>query len=156
MLALCAAPKRKHWWRVSLRPSLTGRTSGLVRAGDDFEIVLNFASSDLHMPSVHLPSEARWDSEGFTGVLLTYRQLRNQSAPSAYLHSLWSTILEAGQRYLATTSSTNAPCRLGTGFENEVGRFLRDHDGGCVGVSANNTRHDRCVDHSQVLHTVHA
>ncbi len=49
-LATCR-PKRKHWWHISLRPSLEGMTSGVVRASSliesaqsepvDFELELN-------------------------------------------------------------------------------------------------------------------
>ncbi len=34
-------PKRKHWWHASLRPSLTGLTTGVIHAEIDFEISLN-------------------------------------------------------------------------------------------------------------------
>lgn len=34
-------PKRKHWWHASLRPSLTGLTTGVINAGADFELALN-------------------------------------------------------------------------------------------------------------------
>ena len=34
-------PKRKHWWHASLRPSLTGLTTGVVHASVDFELELN-------------------------------------------------------------------------------------------------------------------
>lgn len=37
-------PRRKHWWHISLRPTVRGLTTGLVRAGGiDFELEL-----DLH------------------------------------------------------------------------------------------------------------
>lgn len=34
-------PKRKHWWHASLRPSLNGLTTGIIRAGIDFELELD-------------------------------------------------------------------------------------------------------------------
>ena len=40
-------PKRKHWWHASLRPSLTGMTTGVVHAKIDFEIELDFRNSQL-------------------------------------------------------------------------------------------------------------
>jgi hypothetical protein len=40
-------PKRKHWWHASLRPSLTGMTTGVVHANIDFEIELDFRNSQL-------------------------------------------------------------------------------------------------------------
>ncbi len=39
--------KRKHWWHASLRPSLTGISTGLVRSAIDFEIELNLRDSVL-------------------------------------------------------------------------------------------------------------
>ena len=40
--------KRKHWWHASLRPSLNGLTTGVVRAATDFEIELDFRRASLH------------------------------------------------------------------------------------------------------------
>ena len=40
-------PHRKHWWHASLRPSLRGLTTGIVRADVDFELELDFVSSRL-------------------------------------------------------------------------------------------------------------
>jgi len=39
--------KRKHWWHASLRPSLNGLTTGIVRAAADFEIELDFRRAEL-------------------------------------------------------------------------------------------------------------
>jgi len=41
--------KRKHWWHASLRPSLNGLTTGIVREGIDFEIELNLRESVLQL-----------------------------------------------------------------------------------------------------------
>ena len=41
-------PKRKHWWHASLRPSLAGLTTGVIRASTDFEFELNLRESLLH------------------------------------------------------------------------------------------------------------
>ena len=41
--------RRKHWWHASLRPSLTGLTTGVVRAGVDFELELDFIASQLRV-----------------------------------------------------------------------------------------------------------
>jgi len=43
--------KRKHWWHASLRPSLRGLTTGVVHAGGDFELELDFVASRLHVRS---------------------------------------------------------------------------------------------------------
>lgn len=40
-------PKRKHWWHASLRPSLSGLTTGVIHAGVDIELELNLVESLL-------------------------------------------------------------------------------------------------------------
>lgn len=40
-------PKRKHWWHASLRPSLNGLSTGVVRAEADFELELDMLASRL-------------------------------------------------------------------------------------------------------------
>lgn len=42
-------PKRKHWWHASLRPSLTGLTTGVVHAATPFELELDFLASQLYV-----------------------------------------------------------------------------------------------------------
>lgn len=39
--------KRKHWWHASLRPSLSGLSTGVVHTGCDFELSLDFNASLL-------------------------------------------------------------------------------------------------------------
>lgn len=39
--------KRKHWWHASLRPSLNGLTTGVIRGDTDFEIELDLAGSRI-------------------------------------------------------------------------------------------------------------
>ncbi len=41
--------KRKHWWHISLRPSLRGITTGVIYADPDFEIELDLKQSKLIM-----------------------------------------------------------------------------------------------------------
>ena len=41
--------KRKHWWHASLRPSLNGLTTGVIRGPVDFEVEVDFANSLLHV-----------------------------------------------------------------------------------------------------------
>ncbi len=41
--------RRKHWWHISLRPSLYGLSTGPVRTKDDFEADLDLRVSALHM-----------------------------------------------------------------------------------------------------------
>ncbi len=45
-------PRRKHWWHASLRPSLSGLTTGVVRTGVDFEIELDLVADELRVRSV--------------------------------------------------------------------------------------------------------
>jgi hypothetical protein len=40
--------KRKHWWHASLRPSLNGLSTGVVRAPVDFDLELDFRRAQLH------------------------------------------------------------------------------------------------------------
>jgi len=44
-----ARSHRKHWWHASLRPSLTGLTTGVVRNGGEFELDLDFLASQLRV-----------------------------------------------------------------------------------------------------------
>jgi len=60
------SPKRKHWWHASLRPSLTGLTSGVIHGGVDVEIELNLTDSLLQ-------------ARASNGELLT-EELKGQSA----------------------------------------------------------------------------
>jgi len=39
--------KRKHWWHISLRPSLRGLTTGVVYAATDVELELDFVGCQL-------------------------------------------------------------------------------------------------------------
>ena len=41
--------RRKHWWQVSLRPSLNGLSTGVVWANLDFELELNLRASTLEV-----------------------------------------------------------------------------------------------------------
>ena len=42
-------PRRKHWWHASLRPSLRGLTTGVVRAQVDYELELDLIASALRV-----------------------------------------------------------------------------------------------------------
>jgi len=66
-------PRRKHWWHASLRPSLQGLSTGVVRSADDFELVLDFHAGQCRARS----------SSGKTLDV----ELRGQSA-SAFAESL--------------------------------------------------------------------
>jgi len=40
-------PRRKHWWHASLRPSLSGMTTGIIHSGVDIELELKLSESSL-------------------------------------------------------------------------------------------------------------
>ena len=40
-------PRRKHWWHASLRPSLTGMTTGVIAGAVDVELEIDLAESRL-------------------------------------------------------------------------------------------------------------
>ena len=54
------------------------------------------------LPKVVLPAGTSWQSDGFNGAVLLYRDLIASEDPNAYLQDLWSTLLSAGSEYLCT------------------------------------------------------
>ncbi len=54
--------RRKHWWHASLRPSLTGLTTGVVHAGAEFELELDFIANLLRVRTTEKDF-----TEGLTG-----------------------------------------------------------------------------------------
>ena len=40
-------PRRKHWWQLTVKPSIGGVSTGLVKAGIDFELELERAQDWL-------------------------------------------------------------------------------------------------------------
>ncbi len=70
--------KRKHWWHASLRPSLKGLSTGVVRAATDFELELNFhnaalcaSSSDGNAVEVDLNGQSAAEMEQVLGEFLS-------------------------------------------------------------------------------------
>ncbi len=53
------------------------------------------------MPKTRLPAAAHWKSDGFSGAVLLYKDLVTANDPSEYLQEFWSSLLVAGQTYLA-------------------------------------------------------
>jgi len=53
------------------------------------------------MPKTALPAGTTWQSDGFNGAVLLYKDLVAEQDPSAYVQDLWTRLLEAGQAYLA-------------------------------------------------------
>lgn len=60
------------------------------------------------LQEIALPGPARWQSEGFSGVLLTHRQFAEMPQPREYLLELWKTMLEAGRALLGPDAVSNA------------------------------------------------
>ncbi len=55
------------------------------------------------LPHVELPSGTAWQSEGFSGAVLFYKELAAKDDPAAYLQDIWSTLLSAGQTHLVNS-----------------------------------------------------
>ena len=49
---------------------------------------------------VELPDGTHWQTEGFTGAVLTYQRLLDEADPGAYLQQLWNGLLAEGRRHL--------------------------------------------------------
>ena len=56
-------------------------------------------------PTYELPAGTQWQTEGFSGAVLRYQRLCQESDPGAYLQALWNGILEDGKRHLVAHSS---------------------------------------------------
>jgi len=54
--------------------------------------------------TLDLPDGTTWNSAGFSGAVLTYRRLIEESDPSDYLQSLWQYLLAAGRQHLIAHS----------------------------------------------------
>ena len=54
------------------------------------------------LPDVELPAGTVWQTEGFSGAVLLYKDLVAASDPAAYLQDMWSRLYAAGQAHLAT------------------------------------------------------
>lgn len=53
------------------------------------------------LPATPLPPGATWQSEGFNGVVLMYKNLiENNDEPERYLLALWRSLLEAGREHM--------------------------------------------------------
>jgi len=56
-------------------------------------------------PTYELPAGTQWQTEGFSGAVLRYQRLAQESDPGAYLQALWNGLLEDGKRHLMAHSS---------------------------------------------------
>jgi hypothetical protein len=53
------------------------------------------------LPAIPLPPGATWQSEGFSGVVLLYKDLiENNHEPERYLLALWRSLLKAGREHM--------------------------------------------------------
>ena len=52
------------------------------------------------LPNTALPEGTRWQSEGFNGAVLLYRDLASMDDPHGYLLDLWSMLLAEGRKGL--------------------------------------------------------
>ena len=53
-----------------------------------------------------LPPGTAWQSDGFSGAVLLYRTLTEESDPSAYLLQLWNTLLSAGRERMRVNNQS--------------------------------------------------
>jgi len=52
------------------------------------------------MPGLALPEGTIWQSEGFSGAVLLYRRLLQETNPQEYLVNLWNILLSAGRQHM--------------------------------------------------------
>ncbi len=52
------------------------------------------------LPKLALPDGTVWQSEGFSGAVLLYRRLLEESDPHKYLVSLWNDLLSEGRQHM--------------------------------------------------------
>ncbi len=56
-------------------------------------------------PALALPSGSRWQTEGFSGVVVLYQSLLQQKDPKKYLIKLWTHLLSAGRSQMLNNGS---------------------------------------------------
>jgi len=52
------------------------------------------------LPALTLPAGTTWQTEGFSGAVLLYRTLMENTSPADYLFELWNDLLAAGRRHI--------------------------------------------------------
>lgn len=57
--------------------------------------------------SLDLPTGTRWQTEGFNGAVLLYKNLIKSADPAAYLLDLWRTLMSAGREHMLTDQREN-------------------------------------------------
>jgi len=63
-----ARDKRKHWWHASLRTSVRGLTTGVVRATSDFEVELDLIASRLRVRTAPMNLDLELSGQPATDV----------------------------------------------------------------------------------------
>ncbi len=56
-------------------------------------------------PNLVLPTGTTWQSDPFSGAVLTYKTLRESSDPNGYLLDLWNGLLLAGRKHMLAATS---------------------------------------------------
>ncbi len=51
-------------------------------------------------PGLSLPPGTKWHAEGFSGAVLPYRTLLENTNPADYLLDLWNGLLTAGRKFI--------------------------------------------------------
>jgi hypothetical protein len=80
-----------------------GFTFGDAGIPEPYFYVTAYPSHDA-FSTLELPSGTQWRSDGFTGAVLTYRRLLEETDPSDYLLRLWSELQAFGERHLVNQS----------------------------------------------------
>ncbi len=81
--------RRKHWWHISLRPSLRGLTTGVIHANINFELELDFRGSALRvlhdngMASVNLCGQSAREIACFVHRQLELAGIGDCSVPNS-------------------------------------------------------------------------
>ncbi len=57
------------------------------------------------LPNTRLPAGTTWHSDGFSGVVLLYRSLTENSDPNGYLLNLWNGLLSAGHEQMTANAT---------------------------------------------------
>ncbi len=56
-------------------------------------------------PALEMPVGSQWLSEGFSGAVLLYRELIQNTDPSCYLREFWGFMLAAGREHMPATTT---------------------------------------------------
>ena len=59
-------------------------------------------------PGLDLPAGTSWQSDSFSGAVLTYKTLLESNDPKGYLLDLWNTLLSAGREHMLRAAAEGA------------------------------------------------